>query len=241
MRAGFDHCDQGTPEASWQVSTPLAETPRLNVPGPDARLLVIAAHPDDESLGAGGLIAAAIARGAMVEVIIASDGEASHPRSPTHGPGALAPIRRAEVRAALAALGSSVPAVFLGLPDGDLPAHRGTLLAHLAPRLAGCTHVISPWRGDRHPDHEACAETVRALLAGRTDIAHWQYPIWAWHWADPASSELPWALMRRLDLEVDTAALKRRALAAHRSQHTPLSPAVGDEAILPAHVLAHFA
>ncbi len=33
---------------------------------------------------------------------------------------------------------------------------------------------------------------------------------------------------------------KKSALAHHRSQHEPLSPCPGDEAVLPGHVLAHF-
>src|SRR5664279_305672 len=99
MTRSIDPTKPGTPEQEW-LDGRLDHLPRLEVPGAGDRLLVVAAHPDDESLGAGGLIAAAVARGADVRVIVATDGEASHPDSTTHTPAQLAITRRAEVTAA---------------------------------------------------------------------------------------------------------------------------------------------
>jgi len=45
-----------------------------------ARLLVLAPHPDDEVLGAAGMIEAAVRRGADVRVVVATDGEAGPDR-----------------------------------------------------------------------------------------------------------------------------------------------------------------
>ncbi len=201
-------------------------------------MLVVAAHPDDETLGAGGVIAMAAARGAQVAVVIACDGEASHPDSPTHPPKRLADIRRAEVRAAVAALAPGVEPIFLGLPDGGLAGCAAQLDTALAPLVLGRTQVLTPWVRDRHPDHQACAEAIARV---RPDGAqHWQYPIWAWHWDDPEASELPRPRLRRVDLDLAALAAKRRALAEHRSQVAPLSAAPGDEAIIPPEVAAHF-
>lgn len=237
MRTGFDHLDSGTPEADWQ-SSDLGSASRLSAPGPTDQLLVLAAHPDDETLGAGGLIAAAAAAGARMRVVVASDGEASHPHSPTHRPDHLAQVRRAELTAAMTALDPRIVPTFLGLPDGRLDEHLGTLTRYLASRLDGCTHLATPWVDDAHPDHEACARAAAGAVRGRTSIQHWQFPIWAWHWAGPA--DLPWARLRCLDLDPDGLARKQAALACHRSQHLPLSDSPGDEAVLPGHVLAHF-
>jgi LmbE family N-acetylglucosaminyl deacetylase/SAM-dependent methyltransferase len=233
VTAAFDHRDAGTPEPAWRSL--VAALADADVPGRGEHLVVVAAHPDDETLGAGGLIASASTSGARVTVIIASDGEASHPESRTHTPGDLADRRRREVYAALAELAPDAEVVLLGLPDGRLPEHRAEIATAI--KHAGGTHVVTPWRGDHHPDHEACAQAVDDLHAG---VRHWEYPIWAWHWADPESADLPSSRLRRIGLDAATRAAKSRAIECHASQHRPLSDAPGDEALLGSHVLEHF-
>lgn len=240
LRHGFDHLAQGTAEPVWQDGQLHTRLEPVGFAPDGGAILVLAAHPDDETLGAGGLVAAAAARGADVEIVVASDGAASHPSSSTHTPQQLAAIRREEVTAAVHALGPSVRLCFLGLPDGALSQHRDELSSAVCGRLGAVSLVVSPWRGDRHPDHEACAEAVRTALAGHAYVEHWQYPIWLWHWAEPSSSELPWSALRRLDLDDDALAAKHAAIACHVSQHAPLSELPGDEAILPEPILAHF-
>jgi LmbE family N-acetylglucosaminyl deacetylase/SAM-dependent methyltransferase len=232
----FTHRDAGTAEDDWLAR--LAIAPRLPAPGAGDIVVVIAAHPDDETLGAGGTIAAAAAAGATVRVVIATDGEASHPDSPTHDRALLGSRRRDEVRTALAALNPKLRPVLLGLPDGALAEHERALAAAVARHLEGATYVLAPWSGDRHPDHEACAAAVTAVLGDRTDVARWEYPLWAWHWAAPAA--LPWDRIGSVGVPGEFRARKRMALAAFVSQHTALSPAPGDDAVLPAPVLAHF-
>ena len=68
------------------------------------RVVVVAAHPDDETLGAGGLIATAAAADLDVHLFVCTAGEHSHPSSPTHRPEDLAMRRKDEVREALGAL-----------------------------------------------------------------------------------------------------------------------------------------
>ncbi|MDP9116677.1 MAG: PIG-L family deacetylase [Actinomycetota bacterium] len=253
MSSDFMHDGVGTDEQHWAHST-LTSADALPCPGAGDRVVVVAAHPDDESLGAGGLIADALRRGAEVHVVIATDGQASHPRSPTHTPLGLARRRREEVRAAIRSLSRPAKAAtsatgehcgvgveFLGLPDGDLAAHVDVLASQIAQRLVGATHVVSPWRGDRHPDHEASAAAAAEAAADAPGCVHWQYPIWAWHWSAPDQDDLPWPDLRRLQLTPPAVEDKRAALACHRSQHTALSDAVGDEAILSPQMLAHFA
>ncbi|WP_188782244.1 PIG-L family deacetylase, partial [Sinomonas atrocyanea] len=122
----FSHLDEGTPEDLWRRDAALAAAPPLDLAGLRA-LIVLAAHPDDETLGAGGLIAHAARAGAAVHVIVATDGEASHPDSPTLTRARLAEVRRREVGAAVAALAPSATFRRLGLPDGAL-ADRGPAL-----------------------------------------------------------------------------------------------------------------
>jgi len=235
----FDHRSHGTPEEAWAASERLSACQVVGLPASVTRLVVLAAHPDDETLGAGGLIATAARSGLPVEVIIATAGEASHPDSHTHSPGALARIRRVEADTALAALASAATLTFLGLSDGALAAQLGVLADVLRPRLDAGTLLVTPWSGDRHPDHEACAAAGGVAAAARRCL-HWQYPIWAWHWADPQSADLPWSELRRVDVDRQAAAAKQAAVAAYVSQHEALSALPGDEAILPQHVTAHF-
>ncbi len=119
----FTHRDHGTPERSWVDA--LAEhsvswehlTEDFLTPG---GLVVVAAHPDDETLGAGGLVALATRIGCTVRVVVATSGEASNPLSPTRQPQQLALIREAETSAAMAMLAENTRPDFCRIPDGRL-------------------------------------------------------------------------------------------------------------------------
>lgn len=233
----WTHDRPGTPAATWASDPRRAGLPELAL---DAdRLVVLAAHPDDESLGAGGLIAHARRAGLRVDVVAATDGEASHPDSPTHPPARLAERRRAELVDALDRLAPGATLHHLGLPDGRL-ADRGTELAHTLVELVGDgrrTVLVAPWRHDGHPDHDAAGRAA-AAAADRTGATLWEYPIWFWHHGDPDAA--PWDRMARHVLDDERLRRRAHARAAHVSQVEPLSDAPGDEVLLGADVLAHF-
>lgn len=246
----FSHLDEGTPEDLWRRAAALAAAPPLDLAGLRA-LVVLAAHPDDETLGAGGLIAHAARAGAAVHVIVATDGEASHPDSPTVTPARLAEARRREVGAAVGALAPSATLRCLGLPDGALagqaPALERSLeeavrdaLGEAADAGAGTGVVLAaPWRQDAHTDHDA-AGAAAVRVAGRTGVALLEYPVWMWHWAAPGSPQVPWADARRLELDPAAKTAKERALALHLTQTAPLSGHPGDEALLSPGMQEHF-
>lgn len=232
----FDGADPGTPHAQWLASPALRDAPPLE---PASALLVVAAHPDDEVLGAHGAMRAAASRGASVTVVVATDGEASHPGSPTLEPASLAAVRRAEQEAALAGLGAHI--VPLGLPDGGLAARRLELVRALAPLVAALPHdglVLAPWARDGHPDHEAVGDVAAALSREAGRACAWM-PIWAWLWGAPDTLEgMP---LRRVALDADARSAKAAAIAAHRSQVAPLSPHPADRAVLTPSMLERFA
>jgi LmbE family N-acetylglucosaminyl deacetylase len=231
---------RGTDAQAWRgLRAGLRE---LRAPGGGDRLLFVVAHPDDETLGAGGLLVAAEAAGARMTVVVATDGEASHPASPTHTAAELAAIRRREVYAAITELAPSAHVVLLGLPDGFLDRHCDALRAHLEQLVDDSTHVVTTWCADRHPDHEACGRVVMALLRApaRRPVRHWQFPIWAWHWAMPLDTVFPVESMRRLPLDAAAVQAKQRAIASYPSQIAALSDRPGDEAVLSARMLDHF-
>jgi LmbE family N-acetylglucosaminyl deacetylase/SAM-dependent methyltransferase len=255
----FRHDNAGTGEDVWQAADWPGRARALVLAG-CARLIVLAAHPDDETLGAGGLMAAASSAGIPVTVIIATNGEASHPRSPTHTPADLAEIREVEVVAAVRVLAAEARVRFLHLPDGDLAQHRNSLEEAIweeilrapaegedteeAPGSPGAdTWLVAPWRVDGHPDHDV-AGAAAELATRRTGARLLEYPIWAWHWSTPADGIWPddsgdtvrWTFQ----LDETTAAAKRVALAEHRSQVQDLSDRPGDEAIVQPGFAAHF-
>ncbi|MDR7191035.1 LmbE family N-acetylglucosaminyl deacetylase [Microbacterium sp. BE35] len=242
MSAAFSHLEAGTPESVWHD-----EFARRSLRPLDVQfevLVVVAAHPDDETLGAGGLLHRAARIGARVVVVIATDGEASHPDSPTHDRDTLARLRRNEVTQAIAILAPDAEVHFLGLPDGLLNERKG----HLRERLGAIFDihrtanprrvlVVAPWSQDRHRDHRIIAE-VTSTIALHRRFTSLEYPVWAWHWG--TVDDLPWDRVVALPLADDELHAKRDALACHVSQISPLSEQPGDEVLLHLGMQDHF-
>ncbi|MBO9553517.1 bifunctional PIG-L family deacetylase/class I SAM-dependent methyltransferase [Cellulomonas sp.] len=225
----FDGRAPGTDPAVWTARFDDLHALAL----PTGRTVVVAAHPDDETLGAGGLIATLAARGLPPEVVVVSDGSGSHPGSPTLDPQALAVRRRAEVVAAVRTLSPQSPVTLLGHPDGGLREVRAEVLRDFRRVCAGPTPalLVAPWRGDGHRDHRVVGE-VAAQVADALGCPLVEYPLWLWHWATPDDDRVPWDRLRALDLDPDAALRKRRAVDEHATQVRPLSGDPRDAATL---------
>ncbi len=146
--------------------------------GPSDRLLVFAPHPDDEALAAGILLRRAVAAGAAVRVVLATDGEANvwverwverRFRVDAALRARFAKRRRAEALAALSRVSVAAADVrFLALPDAGLTeaflSAPDALGAALAAEIASFhpTLVVSPSILDLHPDHSAIAAALRS-------------------------------------------------------------------------------
>lgn len=225
---------EGTPEATWQTWPALRRFPPLELAGCD-RVVMVAPHPDDEILGAGGLLRLLAGRGATVDVVAVTDGDASHPDSPTVTPVELAPRRQAESTRALAQLGlDDVGLHRLGLGDGRVAATE----SRLADRLAGVlgdaddsVWCLSTWDGDGHPDHEATGRAAGAACAA-TGARLLSFPIWTWHWAQPDDPRVPWSRARSVALDPTAHAAKLAAVDCFDSQLHALSDHPADAAIL---------
>ena len=185
------------------------------------RTLVIAPHPDDESIAAGGLLQRAIAAGGEVHVVVVTDGDNNpwplrYLKKKVHITDAdraeWGALRREESRRALAALG--VPsATFLGYPDRLLTtmARGGNLEVREAIASAiddfSPSLLVIPSAFDLHPDHRAIAwfaHDVAKECNVMTYVIH----------GHPPHDRL--AL--RLDLNAEEAARKREAIECHQSQ-----------------------
>jgi len=229
----------GTAEADWAGWLPGQDWPAWTVDPAWTRVAVCAAHPDDEVLGAGGVMALLARAGVQLDLVAATDGEASHPGSTVLSPAELAAARVVETEDALIELGVPARITRLRLPDSGLAAREDELTERLTAAVAGCDAVLAPWVGDAHPDHEAVGRAAGA--AGETlGVPVWQYPVWTWHWAGPGDPRVPWSAAHRVDLPRAVRAAKRAAVARFATQVHPLGPGAADRVVLPADVLAHF-
>ncbi len=198
---------------------PIANLDELTGRGP---LLVVTPHPDDESLGCGGVIAEARARGHTVRLVLVTDGAASHPGSKSHPPLVLQRVREGELLAAAAVLGVPADCVdMLRLPDARAP-WRGRVFEGAVERLCEIirTHAVATvcttWPHDPHTDHVAAFRLARAA-ARATGAALFLYPVWGW-----TLSARTWLPRRPIDgFRIDVSgqlAVKRAAIDSHRSQ-----------------------
>ncbi|RHA44094.1 bifunctional PIG-L family deacetylase/class I SAM-dependent methyltransferase [Cellulomonas rhizosphaerae] len=235
----FDGRAAGTPVETWDADERLDHLP--GVARPVGRTVVVAAHPDDETLGAGGLLHALAVEGRPAEVVVVTDGGGSHPGSSTLSPGALVRLRADEVTRAVALLSPASTVWLLGFPDGAVREHREGVTAALRDVLGPepVAAIVSTWRGDGHRDHRIVGE-ICAALAAELGARHWEYPLWMWHWGTPDHPDVPWDRLRALPLDDRTVTLKRRAVAGHRTQTEPWSRDPADVAPLHPAFLRHF-
>jgi LmbE family N-acetylglucosaminyl deacetylase len=202
----------GTPESEWQRCRQLHRMPPWTVsPPPTNRCVVVAPHPDDEVLGAGGAASLLAASGIEIVLVAVTDGENSHPGREAE----LRYRRPLESAAAAATLGlSPLSTLRLGHPDGGVA--EGRLTGELAAILQTGDLVLAPWPRDGHPDHDRTG-TAASVAARRRDARLFSYLVWAWHWADPWS-DIPWERSVRVDLGTQVASRKRRAARCFTTQ-----------------------
>ena len=172
---------------------------------PGRRWLVLAPHPDDETLGPGATLAAAARCGVDVHVIVASDG--GRQGEPT--------VRRAETARAMVELGLGEPEFFSfedrGLAGAGVRV-RAAVAAALARTSPDLVLVTSPV--DLHPDHRVLARAVQSAVRRLTwGGLRYRGPAWI------AAYEVTTPLRPNLLTDCDaTWEAKRRAALCHGSQ-----------------------
>ncbi len=181
--------------------------------------LVLAPHPDDETLGCGAAIRLKVTAGTPVTVAVLTDGRHSH-HSRVVTPDRLAELRRTEMAEAARRLGLSGQDVrWGGFIDGALAEHEDEavrfvddLLEELNPQEVYTTCAAEP-----HPDHASLARVARRSVTGyEGECQLLEYPIWLWR---------SWPVQRgdRLRSTMSAAAtvLGRRAVKVRTAGHLP--------------------
>ena len=218
----FADTRQPVPRASaWSGDPPVGE-----------RIVIVAPHPDDEVLAAGGLMRWATASGREVVIVAVTDGEASHPASNRVSRGELRARRAGERREALARLGHpDTEVVRFGIDDFECRRHVPEIGRRLGALLRTSDTLIGPTTADAHPDHVAVARAA-AGACSRARAERWEAPTWALvHETAPEPD-------RTLALDALAWSAKRHAVAAFRSQLEPLGPDSGDGPVVEPHQLA---
>jgi len=199
---------------------------------PEDRILVLAPHPDDETLAVGGLLQRAMGAGAAVRVVFVTDGDNNpwpqrvserHWRITTADRARWGARRRHEAHAALACLGVAADSArFLGYPDQGLShlLYQGDeeILHTLTTEILQWrpTLMVTPSALDLHPDHNALAVLCQLVLAfldpERRDFTHIAYLV---HGNQPGLGDLNWLYLPLRSVEQ---ARKREAIRCHASQ-----------------------
>lgn len=212
----------------------------FGVAGDRARVLVVVAHPDDETIGAGGLLALAAGGGPIdVNVLHVTDGA---PRTGGDAAAAgctdwreYAGLRRAELGSAMAAAGLPMERVQgFGHADQCAALHMAELTDRMRRKFMRCAPdvVLTHAYEGGHPDHDAVAFAVhgaRDLLArqGRRVPTVVEMPFYHAAGGMPVHQQfLPMegTVERTVRLPPELAATKRRMLDAFASQARTLEP-----------------
>jgi len=178
-------------------------------------MLVLAPHPDDETLAIGGLLCAQRENNVPIALVAVTDGENAY-----DGYAGLGELRVREQTRAASRLGiRSQDLVRLRISDSDVGSKQSSIVQQLLPRITSETHILAPWTHDFHPDHEACGLVAREL-ASRTSARLTFYLFWAWHRGTRAL--LQGLRLEGFPLTSTQRTAKAEALAFHASQlHHP--------------------
>lgn len=197
-------------------------------------LVVLAPHPDDETLGCGGTIHKARLAGARVTIVFLTDGSRSD--SGLAEPAELRRLRRAEGIAAARQLGVIEDDLrFFDHADGRLSDSVSAATQQLSDLLAEQRPgaLLAPCAWDGPADHVAAAQ-IAARAGAAAGLPVHGYAIWFWNrwpWTPTGRNFAPrplwragretWRLLSRFRTKVyvgDVIDVKRRALAEHRTQ-----------------------
>ena len=194
----------GVPDRAWRgwpgVDRLPVMAPEILVPK-GYRAVFVVPHPDDESIGVGGLISRLATLKRSILLIAATDGAASRPGYTSRMPRRPAETRSLEAWRVAQRLGPRHTTILRsGLEDGEVARVERELEWRLRGLLLPSDVVFATWRHDGHPDHDAvgrvAANACAALLVHLVEV-----PLWAWQWSFPGDRRIPWQRVRRIFLD----------------------------------------
>ena len=210
--------------------------------------MIIAPHPDDETLGCGGTVALLRKLHIPVHFIFVSDGTMSHPNSKKFPERKLRKLRETEAENAVLVLGGDKKCMeFLRIKDTKVPHRADADFEETVERIARSIKAIQPetifipWQKDPHCDHQATWEIMSEVWKRlETKPRILEYPIWLWELGNPEDVELL-DQMKKFAVNIEqTLQIKNQALTAHVSQVTRMIDDDSEGFMLSPEVIAHF-
>lgn len=151
------------------------------------KLMCVLAHPDDESLGTGGILAKYAAEGVKTYLVTATRGERGWPAAPEDNPGLdkLGQIREAELHAAADILGLR-EVNFLDYMDGELDEAdpreaTSKIVSHIRRVRPHVVVTFDPNGAYGHPDHIAISQFTTAATVAAADSTYIDPDNWPAH------------------------------------------------------------
>jgi LmbE family N-acetylglucosaminyl deacetylase len=193
-------------------------------------VLAVVAHPDDEVLAMGGVLATLAADGIDVHVVSLTSGEAALDHVGVRVPD-LARRRGIELHQASRRLGITTASA-MSWPDsrlGEFDDETADFVEDVVVQR-GARRVLTLWGNDPHPDHQAASRAARDA-GTRRGVPVTELLLWTVHWTDPDTVADD---VRPVDLANGALRRRREALRVYVSQTTPLADYL--EPVLPAAV-----
>lgn len=137
------------------------------------KLLIVAPHPDDETIGCGGILSL---YGPQCDVLLLTDGRRGIPEGSTFTQDETAAIRKREFLAVMD--GFHVHGYrMLEIPDAELASHEQTVSGV---DLTAYDRIFVPNCNERHPDHKAAYEIINRLCQKQKAKAEViEYEVWS--------------------------------------------------------------
>lgn len=136
-----------------------------------SNVLIVAPHPDDETLGCSGVIAGKTRAGHEVHIVVLSDGsrlfQSALGIDQDPSPREVSDRRKKETEAGVAVLGGKAANIrYLDYRDGSLDEHRAEIVRRLVPIFDELepTEVYVTNAYEHHPDHRAANRIVLDVL-----------------------------------------------------------------------------
>lgn len=137
------------------------------------RILIVAPHPDDETLGCGGVL---INYGAQCDILLLTDGRKGYLSTDLVDEEELIQKREKEIRFVAKSVNVQ-NLMMLHIPDGSVKAYRNWIKKV---NLSPYTMVFVPNRKERHRDH--CMVTsivIHMIRQQHLNIRLYEYEVWS--------------------------------------------------------------
>lgn len=159
-----------------------------------ARILIVAPHPDDESIGCGGLM---LKYGAQCEILLLTDGRKGYDSSVPTDEEQLVRQRAEELRKA-AAIAGIEQIYMLGIPDNTLAQNENVVAVF---DITPYDFIFVPNHLERHKDHAPVLRMIEKMRRAQKSKARiYEYEVWSPLSALTDVLDLNGLMKRKLDM-----------------------------------------